>query len=113
MKEWKPRDSHSELVGKLGSAVKAVLMPPDHMAGMASAAQYVLLPLIRATDLEGGDEACRGILLEILTPQGNDDYQSHAAKLNEPARRQAALALFELFASLSAEAPARRVRRSA
>jgi hypothetical protein len=95
------RDCYSELRAKLAKAIEAVILPIDPTTAIGDAAQEVVLALMRATEIDETDYAAdRRLALDILTPQGNDDYRSHAAKLREAERRQAALTLFRLYASI-------------
>jgi hypothetical protein len=104
-----------DLCTKLAKAIEALILPRDHAAAIGDAAEQVVLALIRATEIDETDAASdRRLLLEILTPRGNDDYQSHAAKLREAERQQAGRTLLHLYASMTARAAAgpRRIARA-
>ncbi len=93
-----------ELLVKLAKAIEAVILPADPAAALGEAAQLVVMALTKASGLDESRSATqRRVVLDMLTPQGSDSYLSHAAKLTAPARHQAAVALFQLYASLSAD----------
>src|SRR5271163_3128214 len=93
--------AHSELRAKLARAIEALILPHDHAAAIGDAAQHVVIPLLKATEIDETDSAAdRRLALEILTPQGSDNYHSHAAKLKEAERQQAGLTLFRLHAAI-------------
>jgi hypothetical protein len=101
---------HSELRTKLAKAIEALILPRDHTTAISDAAQHVVMALLRASEIDETDAASdRRLALDILTPRGYDDYQSHAAKLKESERQQAGVTLFHLYASIGGDsAPARR-----
>jgi hypothetical protein len=95
-----------ELRAKLAKAIEALILPRDHAAAIGDAAKQVVLALLRAPEIDETDAASdRRLVLEILTPRGNDDYQSHAAKLKEVERQQAGRTLFHLYAAMTASTP--------
>ncbi len=94
-----------DLRAKLAQAIEALILPRNHATAIGDAAQHVVLALMRATEIDETDAAPdRRLALEILTPRGNDDYQSHAAKLREAERHQAGLTLFRLYCSIGGAA---------
>ena len=98
---WNMQRAHFELRRKLAKAIEALILPRDPTTAIGDAAQHVVLPLMRAAEIDETDAASdRRLALEILTPRGNDDYRSHAAKLKETERQQAGLTLFRLYASI-------------
>jgi hypothetical protein len=95
------KDPHAELRAKLARAIEALILPHDPTAAIGDAAQHVVIPLMKATDIDETDSAPdRRLALDILTPRGNDSYHSHAAKLREAERQQAGLTLFRLHESM-------------